>query len=316
MSDPRGLRESLFASSTFALAVAFLASDTMVLATGTHFTFGSFLTGLGVLDCLLVAALAVVQGSRLSRWSTPALLAPYVASFLWRLLAGQGRYVVVSMIALPVVALFLGGFYRALTARITLGCLLVAVASATAAGPLRPPLAGGLDLIVTLPSSFIFSWLCVEAGTVLHRRWNIEVYTDALTGALNRRAIMAITRASMRRAARQSRPLSVVVIDINEFKAVNDTLGHAAGDAILSDLTAHWRQHIRESDRLGRIGGDEFLLTLPNTTEAAAELLMERLSKGSAHPWSWGIAQAEQGEELPSVIQRADLNMYKTRRTA
>jgi diguanylate cyclase (GGDEF)-like protein len=100
---------------------------------------------------------------------------------------------------------------------------------------------------------------------------------DFLTGVYNRRHFETLAGTEFARAHRYMRPLSVLMIDVDHFKDVNDRLGHAAGDIVLRDIAALCRANIRESDVLGRVGGEEFAIMLPETTQSAAAQFAERL---------------------------------------
>lgn len=101
--------------------------------------------------------------------------------------------------------------------------------------------------------------------------------TDPLTGVLNRRSLMQRGSCELDRARRYRRPLTLLMIDADHFKRVNDTFGHDGGDAVLIALTKALAQGLRASDILGRIGGEEFAVLLPETGLEEAELLANRL---------------------------------------
>ena len=100
---------------------------------------------------------------------------------------------------------------------------------------------------------------------------------DALTGIWNRRAIIDIMRKEMTRCERDKRPMGVVLADLDHFKSVNDTYGHAAGDLVLSEAANRMQGASREYDSLGRYGGEEFLILLPGCDEALTIAQAERL---------------------------------------
>ncbi len=104
--------------------------------------------------------------------------------------------------------------------------------------------------------------------------------TDELTGVANRRAIEEALRRDLARADRDATPISVVLIDVDHFKSVNDTWGHATGDAVLSAVGKLMQQLLRASDVAGRWGGEEFLCILPNTDAQGATVVAERLRTG------------------------------------
>lgn len=100
---------------------------------------------------------------------------------------------------------------------------------------------------------------------------------DDLTGALNRRAIYQQLATQLAAMARNAQPLSVVLMDLDHFKAINDQFGHPLGDKVLQRFAATVRRHLRQSDALGRVGGEEFMLVLPHTDLSGAEHLLARL---------------------------------------
>ena len=101
--------------------------------------------------------------------------------------------------------------------------------------------------------------------------------TDPLTGIYNRRGLLTCAERDLKLAIRAGQPLSVTMFDIDHFKRINDAYGHAEGDRVLSEIAAAAKTVIRKTDALGRIGGEEFLIVLPNTPIEGAELLAERI---------------------------------------
>jgi two-component system cell cycle response regulator len=103
-----------------------------------------------------------------------------------------------------------------------------------------------------------------------------QALVDALTGLANRRNLEEALRAELARSARYGDPLAVVLADLDNFKAVNDRYGHAAGDEVLKEFAAALRETVRESDHAGRWGGEEFALILTNTDSDGGARLAER----------------------------------------
>jgi diguanylate cyclase (GGDEF)-like protein len=148
---------------------------------------------------------------------------------------------------------------------------------------------------------------------------------DPLTGVLNRRALdraLEEAHASFERG----RVYALVMIDMDRFKQLNDTLGHAAGDAALRQLVEELRPCVREVDRFGRLGGEEFCLLLPDTDLTGAALVAERMRMlVDAAPLRWlqqdwplsasfGIAEAERGDtSAAAVLARADAALYRAK---
>lgn len=121
--------------------------------------------------------------------------------------------------------------------------------------------------------------------------------TDSLTGLINRREFIAIAAEEIARARRYGRPVSFLAIDLDNFKRVNDTHGHAAGDAVLEDFAVRLRAGLRSHDIAGRVGGEEFMAVLPETTAGNAMLLARRLCTAiAAEP------ARHKGTEIPCTI--------------
>jgi diguanylate cyclase len=147
--------------------------------------------------------------------------------------------------------------------------------------------------------------------------------TDALTGLANRRWGEEQLEQELLRAARYGRGFAVILLDIDRFKLLNDTHGHAAGDGVLVDLAQRLRRLLRATDHVVRWGGEEFLILAPETRlDAALELaasLRERVAAesiggGHAVTISLGVATYHPGDVSASLIERADAALYRAKR--
>lgn len=134
--------------------------------------------------------------------------------------------------------------------------------------------------------------------------------SDPLTGVLNRRGAQMEAEAVRSVAERSGAPTAVALIDLDDFKALNDRHGHEAGDRALIDLTSQWKSRLRTGDVLGRIGGDEFMLILPDADEATATALIARLRDNSGIDWSCGLATWERHQPLQDALRIADERLY------
>lgn len=142
--------------------------------------------------------------------------------------------------------------------------------------------------------------------------------TDQLTGAMARAAWFDVAAKEVTRARRYNRPLCLLVLDIDHFKSVNDQLGHTAGDAVLRRVAQVVLGQLRQSDFLGRFGGEEFVVLLPETVVAEATILAERVRnavKQASYPdhdtlrctISIGVAELSQSEQMIGpLFERAD----------
>lgn len=146
---------------------------------------------------------------------------------------------------------------------------------------------------------------------------------DSLTNILNRRAFLELFQIEVTRQRRHNHALSLLMLDIDFFKSINDTYGHAAGDIVLIQLCETVQQLLRRSDVFGRIGGEEFVILLPQTPADSAFILAERIRESVAanvgHGYrqitlSIGVASLTSQEETPQdVMRRADLALYKAK---
>ncbi|HEY4702072.1 MAG TPA: GGDEF domain-containing protein [Streptosporangiaceae bacterium] len=148
---------------------------------------------------------------------------------------------------------------------------------------------------------------------------------DGMTGLYNRRHFMELSEGAFAHAQRVTQPLVALMIDVDNFKQINDVHGHAVGDRVLTDLARSCREHVRAGDIAGRYGGDEFIIMIPGTTSARAAQLAAGLTgpparvtgaDGSpvAFTLSVGIAESAGCRDLPSLLARADLAMYEAKR--
>ena len=162
----------------------------------------------------------------------------------------------------------------------------------------------------------IASLLAHEAAAVIARADVLdnladEAQTDPLTGLPNRRA----WDAQVRRLHSEGTPLVIAMIDFDHFKRFNDTYGHPAGDRLLKETAAAWRDQLRTGDLLARLGGEEFGLLLRNCDPDVATEVTERLRASVSDNWtcSAGIAVGQPGESAEDIIARADVALYEAK---
>ncbi len=142
---------------------------------------------------------------------------------------------------------------------------------------------------------------------------------DALTGLYNRRSLIEQLAHQWQRHRRTQAPLAIMTIDLDHFKRINDTLGHTAGDSVLVHLTKLLQNHVRGEDIVGRVGGEEFMLLLPDTEPQHAISLAERLrvlvrAEALGTTISVGIALAHSVDKDPeSMIARADAALFRAK---
>lgn len=156
----------------------------------------------------------------------------------------------------------------------------------------------------------------------LEQQLRKQAIRDELTGIYNRHHLDSIILREMDRADRFNKPISIILFDLDHFKRVNDTYGHQVGDDILRGISQIVEKTIRESDILFRIGGEEFLILLPETSMAGAMILAEKVRivlEQHIHPTvggqtiSLGVSERMKGESFRYLFKRADLALYQAK---
>jgi diguanylate cyclase (GGDEF)-like protein len=136
-------------------------------------------------------------------------------------------------------------------------------------------------------------------------------WRDAVTGLMTRNAGEYHLRWAIDLARRHRWECSVAFVDVDNLKSVNDGEGHAAGDRLLRDVGRTLKASVRQSDRVFRWGGDEFLVVLLQTARESAQALMQRVRRDASHlAFSFGVAQWAPGETPEQLVHRADVAMY------
>jgi len=265
--------------------------------------------------CWALGALGVLVAASL--WAARDRCAPAVhhaaLALLWLLVA-----VVAARSVTPAGVVGLGPVLVALALHAA-HVLPARARRAHAAGAL---LAASAGAALSPASGFLLLWVVDLVAVVgvaevhghLVGRLHAAASTDPLTGLANRRDWAERSEQLLRRARATGRPLTVAVLDLDGFKAVNDTAGHAAGDALLRDLAGAWAGGLRRPDVLARLGGDEFVLTLPDTGPEEARALLDRLGRTRAVAWSSGTATSSGDDALADLLSRADAALYAAKR--
>ena len=151
------------------------------------------------------------------------------------------------------------------------------------------------------------------------RNWRRWPHSDCLTGLANRRALLTAATREIARMQRTGRPACVVLVDIDHFKAVNDDFGHAVGDAVLKLTAETLAAHTRSTDTVARWGGEEFVLLLPETDLAAAQIVAEKCRLAVATQKSaqagvtitLGVSLICPNESIETAIACSDAALYE-----
>ena len=293
----------------------------------------------------LIAVYAAIRSGWSRRFKDPALT---LAQILYAITCCAAAFVIAGPargVTLPILAIILMFGIFGLTTRQMLGVLVYSlVAFGVASGvvaardePDYPPVVAaayvGMVVVVLLSSTFLTTRVQstrehlrrqkAELAQALEQIRQLATHDD-LTGLLNRRAMLDRMQLEQRRSLRSGSPLLIAQLDIDHFKAVNDTHGHAAGDLVLQSFADTVRRNVRDTDVLARWGGEEFVLLLCDTPAADAVTLMERLRQAvqamqvpvpqSGGPItvtvSIGLARHTPADPLAGTLERADQALY------
>ena len=183
-----------------------------------------------------------------------------------------------------------------------------------------------LCMLLAMVGPLVYGYLRRQTEQLL-RRELAQASTDALTGALTRRAFLQAAASRFTDDAGANRPWAVLMLDLDHFKETNDTHGHLAGDAVLQEVASRLSRTLRTRDLLGRYGGEEFILLLPEADAEQALMIAERLRLAvGATPIRAGVTSLtqtlsiglatcpEDGATLEALIGRADQALYAAKR--
>ncbi|NNG17861.1 MAG: GGDEF domain-containing protein [Gemmatimonadales bacterium] len=180
-----------------------------------------------------------------------------------------------------------------------------------------------LNTIVSLGAFILIGALLAMIRRHLAREEQLAA-TDPLTGLANSRAFYEEVDRELQRAGRYQHPFSVCAVDLDNFKAINDTHGHLVGDQVLTHVAQTLRTHTRSTDTVARLGGDEFVILFPETDAASAREVLETVRRRlveamSQHGWQvtfsiGGVTFDTPAPSVQSVIKAADDLMYEVKR--
>jgi diguanylate cyclase (GGDEF)-like protein len=264
-----------------------------------------------VIDVLVggnVLAIALVLKDRFPSWAALAWVAlnavttfGHLATMFWTVPLAE------ALLGLQLIATLLACFYSARVARaFMLLVILAMVAGIAVADPQIVRGIGHVPIAIGIPAS----WFLLEVVLAVRLRLRRRAEVDELTTALNRLGFEERLARMVRQAHRRGTPLSLVAIDFDDFKLLNDEYGHHRGDLALRTAVAQWRERLRSGDAIGRFGGDEFVVALPGVGLEQAGGVMRRLRAQAEDSWSWGAVGLRVGERPADLLLRADRALY------
>jgi len=293
-----------FAWVTAAAGAVIAASGLLDAVTSTGDPLGSGWTWFWVAVTVVLAGTPIALGIRFVHWvGLVGVSVFFVVTSLQIAISTAPIASVNNFLLYPMLSCYLGWFYPRLIARLVTGCGFALSGIALAVNPLD-------DLLLAWINIALVSAFCLEAAGYLRSRLDREITTDPLTGLLNRSGLDERIDTELARGLRTGQLPAVVIIDLDDFKRTNDERGHAAGDQLLVSYAAALKALTRPYDAVVRIGGDEFLLILPATTEAETRALLERLRLSTPQHWSFGLAVGRPDDTAHSIRERADKRLY------
>jgi len=323
------------ATSGLALALAVIALLDAVRFVHVE-TTAWVVTGLAVVLTVGTAWLLLRFAPRLwTKWDPHFVFVPSIATalllseFVWA--APEVRMLV--LVVWPVVLIFLAGYVGFTQSALLSGLMTAGYLAATVLA--RPAgmrlgveaIVAGVFFVTTLFADVVLDSIRRQRLALIDARGELArlVSTDALTGLPNRRHFQEALDAEMARVQRYGGSFSLALLDLDEFKRFNDRFGHPAGDEVLCELARTIRRHMRASDRVARLGGEEFAIILVGTGKEAARGVMERLRNAVAEldldqlagpgcvvTASIGIAAApDDAEYAAELVRRADEALYE-----
>jgi diguanylate cyclase (GGDEF)-like protein len=266
-----------------------------------------------VLGVGVVSLVGTVVLVRAGSWLSPARMhVAIVALTLLRSLlvavAVTERGLLLSALGFAWTAVYVAFFFPPAVARRYAVLMTASLALSLHVSP------AGAGLSIWLAISLMV-WVSITVLTPINTRLRDAAHADSLTGLLNRTGFALAAARQRAMSARNGEPVAVAVIDLDDFKLVNDRDGHAAGDRLLVELAGVWTASLRPGDLLARFGGDEFVLMLPGATHDQTDALLERLARAHPAAWTAGVVACVDDESLDSAIERADGRLYAAKQS-
>jgi diguanylate cyclase (GGDEF)-like protein len=291
---------SALAVMAFILGAACLAiaAFPMSEAAPRGILLGMGLLGVSAALILLVAAAAV---SPVQLHLTVVLLTALHSVMV--AVAATERGLMLSALGYTWTAVYVAFFFRPRAARVYAALMIVALGVSLLSA--RAPT--DVSVWVTLSAMV---WVAVAVLIRLNARLRADAHTDGLTGLLNRTGFIAAAARHRAMARRRGEPLSLAVIDLDDFKLVNDRGGHAAGDRLLVELAAVWTASLRSGEMLERFGGDVFIVLVAGAAGDQIDDVLARLARSHPVAWKSGAVLCADDESLEAVIERADALLY------
>ena len=280
-----------------------------------HFIQGRILQGFGSLSIVLLMgynAWSISRG-RYYAWLTSLVLTPLLLLFLWTSIRSQAEIGYLWSYPVTIVLYFILPERQAWTASAVLLSMVIPSAWQVFSDAIA------IRAAVTLFAVNLLSAVFVRVITDQQQKLEKLVVTDTLTGLLNRASLQTILEQAIYQNNRSNVPMTIVSIDLDRFKLINDSLGHGAGDIVLRGVGRLLSNRARKTDRVFRLGGEEFLVLLYGADVAEGQQVAEELRHAIATmpllpnrpvTVSVGVATLQPQENWSEWMKRSDENLY------
>jgi len=302
--------------SSFGIAVAALM---LLIPFGTNnFIQGRHLLGFGCIIVTLILLLHTWQCRRDNYQPLLVLLGLLPATIFFLSIAYRDQGIVGALWSYPAVITF----YFILPTRMAgiAGVTLLAITIPQAWLLFEHALA--IRIAITLLTVSVFTAISMHVITLQQNNLEKLVVTDSLTGLYNRTLLESTLQDAVHQSRRLNIPMTLITLDVDHFKSINDNFGHAAGDRVLNNMADLLNEHMRRSDKIFRIGGEEFVALLYDAIldhgSHVADTLRNMIEEHSFIPEhavtaSIGVATLLDGEDWSQWMKRSDDNLYKAK---
>lgn len=238
-------------------------------------------------------------------------------------LGGDLSFLIFYLVPVSMVTWFVGrkaGFFIS-----TVSAVIWMISDVTGVSSYQHPVISYWNAIVKVGFFFVFTYILAALKEVYDQE-KTRSRTDYLTGIANRRFFFEQAEIELKRARRYNHPLTVVYIDVDDFKRVNDRFGHDVGDAVLCVAAGTVNDHLRLIDVVARLGGDEFAILLPETGYDASRRVIDKLQeglRGRMQKEGWpitfsigAVSYVKAPESIDEMLKRADSLMYSVKKNS
>ena len=298
----------------------------ILLPVVTYLSFSMNDTVLGILQItywvILALNLTYINKAEFAKFPALVILLPLFSLLIYIIIYGSFD-LIYWVFVLPVISFFLLNLNTGMLINVVF-TIILGVVMIFETNYFKENTFGATTILITYVTIFSVSYLMERYRNKILDQLRITSYADFLTGVGNRRRFQHNLEQQINITQRHKRPFSLLLLDADHFKAVNDTYGHPAGDQVLIDLVGLVKTILRNEDGLYRVGGEEFAIILPETSIEGAIVIAERIRSGIATQnfdhdititVSIGLVDYYEGAKVEDLFQAADRALYNAKKS-